>query len=301
MKNPFAALGMAVLSFLLSAAVAPPLEARETVDTHRFTVETMGSGPDVIMIPGLNSTREVWRPTAETLAAAGHRVHIIELAGFGSPAGANAQDPILDPLVDELASYVKAQDIDSPAVIGHSLGGFAAVQLALRHPDAVGQIIVVDSLPFFSVLFNPAATAESAAPQAAQIRAMTLAMGRQAEPADCDQVSPAFARMSNTREGRCKVAHWAAAADPAVSAQLVFELMTTDLRQAIGALPVPATVLYARDPAMGPAEAVDALWQVNYAAAPGAKLVPIDGSLHFTMLDNFAATLAAIEVALETD
>src|SRR3546814_5448196 len=67
--------------------------------------------------------------------------------------------------------------------------------------------------------------------------------------------------MSNTREGRCRIAHWAAQADPVVSAQLAFELMTTDLRQAIGALTVPATVLYARDPAMGSAEEIDALWQ----------------------------------------
>src|SRR3546814_20565893 len=42
MKNPIAVLGMALLSFLLSATGAPPLEARETIDTHRFTVETMG-------------------------------------------------------------------------------------------------------------------------------------------------------------------------------------------------------------------------------------------------------------------
>ena len=58
MRNPIAALGIALLSFLLSATGAPSLEARETIDTHRFTVETMVSGPDVIMIPGLNSTRD---------------------------------------------------------------------------------------------------------------------------------------------------------------------------------------------------------------------------------------------------
>lgn len=297
MKNPIVAFGAALLLFVISAAFAPPPMAREAAETHRFNVETMGSGPDVVLIPGLNSTRVVWRPTAEALAA-GHTVHLVQLAGFGSPADANADGPILDPVIDELAAYLTTRGIESPAIIGHSLGGFAAMRLALRYPDTVGQIIVVDSLPFFSVLFDPAATAESAGPQAAQIKAVTLAMGRQAEPADCDQVSPVFARMSNTREGRCLIAHWAAEADPAVSAQLVFELMTTDLRQAIGALAVPTTVLYARDPAMGPTGTIDALWQANYAAAADAVLVPIDGSLHFTMLDNFDATLAAIERAL---
>lgn len=300
MKNPIVAFGAALALLVLTAANAPSLEAREAAETSRFDVETMGSGPDVVLIPGLNSTREVWRPTAEALADE-HTVHLVQLAGFGSPAGANADGAILDPLVDELAAYLNARGIESPAIVGHSLGGFTAMRLALRHPDAVGRIVVVDSLPFFSVLFDPSATAESAGPQAAQIKAMTLALGRQAEPADCDQVSPVFARMSNTREGRCKVAHWAAQADPAVSAQLVFELMTTDLRQDIGSLAVPATVLYARDPAMGSPEVIDALWHANYAAAADAVLVPIDGSLHFTMLDNFDATTAAIGHALEAD
>jgi len=300
MKNPIVAFGAALALFVLSAANAPSSKANEAGETQRFDVETMGNGPDVVLIPGLNSTREVWRPTAEALAA-GHTVHMVQLAGFGSPAGANADGAILDPLVDELAAYLQAKSIASPAIVGHSLGGFTAMRLALRHPDAVGRIVVVDSLPFFSVLFDPSATAESAGPQAAQIKAMTLALGRQAEPADCDKVSPVFARMSKTREGRCKVAHWAAQADPVVSAQLVFELMTTDLRHEIGALAVPATVLYARDPAMGPAEGIDALWRSNYAAAADTVLIPIDGSLHFTMLDNFDATLAEIGHALEAD
>lgn len=300
MKNPIVAFGAAIFLFVASAATAPSLVAREVVETQRFDVETIGSGPDVVLIPGLNSTREVWQPTAEALAS-DHTVHLVQLAGFGSPASVNADGPILDPLVDELASYLKSQGIESPTIVGHSLGGFTALQLALRHPDAVGQVIVVDSLPFFSVMFDPSATAESAAPQAAQIKAMTLALGRQAEPADCDQVSPVFARMSNTREGRCRIAHWASQADPAVSAQLVFELMTSDLRQEVGALAVPVTVLYARDPAMGTAEVIDAFWKSNYAAAVNTVLVPIDGSLHFTMLDNFSATLAAIERTLEAD
>src|SRR3546814_15031587 len=95
--------------------------------------------------------------------------------------------------------------------------------------------------------------------------------------------------MSNTREGRCRIAHWAAQADPVVSAQLAFELMTTDLRQAIGALTVPATVLSARDPAMGSAEEIDALWQSNSAASAQQVLVPIDESRTLTIPQHSTA------------
>src|SRR3546814_6830109 len=82
MKIPLAAFGAALALLALSAAAAPPLLAGEATLTARFDVEIIGNGPDVVLIPGLNSTREVWRPTAEALAS-DHRVHLVQLAGFG--------------------------------------------------------------------------------------------------------------------------------------------------------------------------------------------------------------------------
>ena len=292
------ALCSAILSFSATVPAVPQAVAHETATSERFQVETIGAGSDVILIPGLNTTREVWRPTAEALSV-NHRVHLIQISGFGSAAGPNSEGKILDAVIVELANYIEREQMDAPVIVGHSLGGFTALSLALRHPDTAGRIVIVDSLPFFSILFNPAATAENMEPQAAQFRAAALAMGRQAAPADCDNVSPLFSRMSKSAEGRCQIARWAAEADPAVSAQLTYELMTHDLRGELSRLKVPTTVLYARQSAMGPSQNVDALWASNYAAAPDVTLVPIDDSLHFTMLDNFEATLAAINQATD--
>ena len=97
-------------------ALAIPAHAAEPT---RFSVVTVGRGPDIILIPGLSSPRAVWLATAERLKAT-HRVHLIQLKGFGEPAGANASGPVLQPFVDELGAYIVDRKLKRPAVVGHS-------------------------------------------------------------------------------------------------------------------------------------------------------------------------------------
>src|SRR5574338_208748 len=142
----------------------------------RFTATVEGQGPDVILIPGLGSSRETYAAEAEHLRGA-HRLHLVQINGFaGQAAGANAEGEIIAPLVEELDHYIKAQRLDHPAVIGHSMGGLAGLMLARRHPEDVSGLMVVDALPFFSVLFNPSATVEAVTPQAAAMRDQVIAM-----------------------------------------------------------------------------------------------------------------------------
>ena len=65
----------------------------------------IGSGPDVILIPGLASSREVWRPLATRLAAT-HRVHLVQLAGFAGEPWNHGDGPFVAPEVEELARYI---------------------------------------------------------------------------------------------------------------------------------------------------------------------------------------------------
>ncbi|HWW12828.1 MAG TPA: hypothetical protein VN018_09935, partial [Brevundimonas sp.] len=53
--------------------------------SDRLSVEVVGQGPDLILIPGFGCSREVWRVEAERLKAT-HRVHLVQLAGFAGEA-----------------------------------------------------------------------------------------------------------------------------------------------------------------------------------------------------------------------
>ncbi|MFT3729765.1 MAG: alpha/beta hydrolase [Terricaulis sp.] len=286
---------MAACVLAIVTLVAPPAHA-ENFTPSRFSARVEGHGPDVILIPGLASSRDTYAAEAAKLEVS-HRLHLVQIAGFaGEPAGANAQGEVIAPFVEELDRYIKANHLDHPAVIGHSLGGLAGLMLARRHPEDVSRLMVVDALPFFSVLVDPNATAASVAPQAAAMR------DRIAAQSDADFAAgqgPAIARMVLTPEQRPAVVGWSTASDRSVLARAMYEDMTTDMRGELAQIQTPITVLYAFDASMGfPDAAMDGLWRNAYAAAPHATLTRIDHSYHFIPLDQPEAFDAAVQAFL---
>ncbi len=289
-KTTLAVALMACLLFASSAGAAPAFQPT------RFSVDVRGSGPDVLLIPGLASSREVWTDTARRFGA-GRRLHLIQVAGFGGlPAGPNAEGPLLQPLVEELHRYLADRGLSHVAVIGHSMGGLIGLMLAKAHPEDVGRLMVVDALPFYALVFSPAATAASVEPIAAQLRDNTLAM----TPEAFAQVeAQTVARLSRSPDGQKAALAWALASDRRVLARASYEDITTDVRGDLSAIRAPVTVLYAWDPAMGPAEAVDGLYAGAYAALPDKTLARIDASFHFIPLDQPAAFAAKVQAFLD--
>tara|TARA_Y100000815_G_scaffold257491_1_gene266109 strand:- start:747 stop:1661 length:915 start_codon:yes stop_codon:yes gene_type:complete len=293
----FAAAALAALASPLAAAdQAEPASSTDIASEQRFTVEVVGEGDrDAILIPGLLSPRSVWDGQIETLTKAGYRVHLVQVNGFGgTDAGANAQGPVLPLLVDGLASYIEDNGLSDVHVVGHSMGGFTALNLALDHPDLVDEIMIVDSLPFFSVLMGMDST-NAAKPRAEQMRSMMVAQAAMDRPApDCEHPSMQAQGMAKTPAAQCKVDQYSAQADLKVGGQLMYEIMTTDLRPRLSALQVPVTMLYPVDPPVVTAEMAQGIYPVQYAAAPDVTFVPVEGSRHFIMLDQPDAMNAAL-------
>jgi pimeloyl-ACP methyl ester carboxylesterase len=278
----------AILTLLFGAA-----HAHAAPSLPRFSAVVDGKGPDVILIPGLASSAAVWNATAERLKRS-HRVHRIQVAGFaGSPAAGNGEGLVVAPLADALAAYILENKLGRPAVIGHSLGGEAALMLAARHPGSVGRVMVVDALPFYSLLFNPAATPETVRPQADALRDLVLSQS----DAQAAAAAPAvLARMIKTDAARPAAIAWSNASDRSVVARAMHELVTTDLRGELARIAAPLTVVYAYDPLYGvPAERIDGIFRSAYQNAGAAKLERVDGSFHFVMLDQPEAFAAAVD------
>jgi pimeloyl-ACP methyl ester carboxylesterase len=282
-----------------SADQAQTYERREPVPEAtlftpmRFSVEITGQGPDVILIPGLTSSRDVWDATVAQLSAT-HRVHAVQLAGFaGEPVGEAAADgPIVAPFVEELNRYIEHNHITRPAVIGHSLGGVSALLLARDHPANVDRVMVVDALPFFSLLIDPNATAASIAPQAAAARDQMLAMSDEQFAAS---QTATMTRLVRTEALRPTAIGWSLASDRSAVARGMYDVMTTDLRSDLAAIQTPVTIVYASDPAIAPEEAITGFYSALYAALPNHRLVKVDQTYHYVPLDNPAAFAAAVE------
>ncbi|OGN43105.1 MAG: alpha/beta hydrolase [Caulobacterales bacterium RIFCSPHIGHO2_01_FULL_70_19] len=251
--------------------------------SDRLSVEVVGAGPDVILIPGFASSREVWRAEAERLKGS-HRVHLVQLSGFAGEPWGHGDGPFLEPMLAELARYVREAGLERPAVVGHSMGGLTGLMLAQRHPELVGRVMSVDSLPFFSALYGPTATAETARPfaeqAAAAIRAMDDAVFRSG------QVRTAIT-MSRDEATRAAMVEWSAASDRQAMAAAMREVMTTDLRPGLATMSTPVWAIYASDADGGaPAGMADSLWAREYAGLAGARLIRVDDSRHFIMADQ---------------
>lgn len=271
-----------------------PLPA-QTVAPTRFTVVDAGTigKPDVILIPGLNSSRNVWDAEAKLLGP-NYRLHLVQVNGFaGAPAGANANGPMLPGIVDELHAYLSGSGMH-PFVVGHSLGGTLALMLAEQHPSDVRKLVLVDSLPFYSKIFGADATVEN-------IRPKVDAIGKQFH-AMTDAQWSAMGQMIGMQmvtdpEGQKLVSTASAASDRAVGTKAMLEDMLTDLRPGLSSTTVPTLMLYPLD-ATQKADEVDALYHDAYKPMPHVTLKRIDNSKHFIMYDQPAQFDSALQAFL---
>lgn len=307
-RIPFAALFILTIGLIAGRAEAAEPCPVGLNEGKRITVLIEGANepgaPDVLLIPGLTSPRAVWDATAERLKSK-HRLHRVQIRGFGDDAGINAEGPVLEPMMQEVADYIDDCITDAgrpaPAVIGHSMGGLTGLMIVARAPQEVGKLMIVDAVPFIGLLFNPAATVESVTPQADQMAAMMRAQYGQPKPtgpvADPGPMSMAGG-MSNTPAGRIAVARWARDADPRVSAQVLRDVMVTDMRSELGAVTAPVTLLYAQDDSAMSPERAKAGFEPQYAGVAKFEAQMVPGSRHFIMLDQPEVFAQAVDAFL---
>jgi pimeloyl-ACP methyl ester carboxylesterase len=278
-----------LLALLLVPLAAAPAEAapktahRPAFASERLSVEVVGSGPDVVLIPGLSSSPDVWRSTVA--AVPGYRYHLVHVAGFaGKGAGANASGAVVQPVAEEIVRYIKEAKLKKPAIVGHSLGGAWAIMVAGRNPGLVSKAMVVDMLPFLGAMFGgPTATPESVRPIAEQMRtgiATTTGEARR------KQIEQTIAGMVRTEAIRPQIVEHSLASDPAASGQAMYDLITSDLRTDVAKIKVPLTVLYVT-PAGAPVTdaQMEQYYAKSYSGAPQAVLKRVPDSYHFIMLD----------------
>jgi pimeloyl-ACP methyl ester carboxylesterase len=277
-------LALMLFAFTTACATAADDAAPATAfASDRIGVEVRGSGPDVVLIPGLSSSPEVWAGTVA--AVPGYRYHLVHVAGFaGRPVGANASGPVVAPVAEEIARYIREAGLEKPALVGHSLGGAWAMMVAARHPQRASKVMVVDMLPFMGAMFGPpGATPDSVRPIAEQIRqGIASSTG---EPRRL-KIEETIATMVHTESLRPGLVRHSLASDAAASGQAMYDLITTDLRPELAAIKVPLTVLWVRPPNAPVTEAqMEGFYKMSYANAPHAVLKRVPDSYHFIMLD----------------
>ena len=164
---------------------------------------------------------------------------------------------------------------------------------ARAHPADVSRLMIVDSLPFYGMLFGPGMTVAMVEPRGKAMRDQIVAgYGKPADAATAERTANFLARKP---ESRTEVKAWMTAADPRVSGEAMYEDLTTDLRPDLAAIKTPITLVYPWNDA-GPTRAqAEPLYKGAYAAAPNMTYVDIGDAAHFVMLDQPEAFAAALK------
>jgi pimeloyl-[acyl-carrier protein] methyl ester esterase len=279
---------------LLAAAAAllfAPFAAQAEEACPPF--EVVGTGPDLVLVPGLGSSPETWKGVKASLAE-DYRLHLVHVAGFAGRPAAGDPDTLLARTTAEIIRHLDCQKVERAAYAGHSMGGFLGMILAADHPERITRVVVVDSLPFFSLIFDPAATPASAAPVAEGTRTGILAQDRQSFAETQRRTAASLVR---NPDWQGMVADWSIASDRPTFAAAVHALMTTDLRPRLSEVTVPVRVIAAANP-YAPRTMVEPLYTRAYAGLAGMTLTIVEDSFHFIMFDQPEAFEKALREGL---
>ncbi len=112
-----------------------------------LAVQICGSGPPLVLLHAFPLDHTMWH---RVLSLANHaRLIIPDQRGFGSSTNGNPEKPpiaSIAQLADDVAKLLDALDIGEPAAIaGVSMGGYVAQHVAVRHPEKVSRLILIDT------------------------------------------------------------------------------------------------------------------------------------------------------------
>lgn len=137
------------------AGIFSPVQKMEAAPTQTVAVRgrrvryrDAGDGTPVVLVHGIGRSLEDWNEQHELLADHGYRVISVDLVGYG---GSEPLDDAhtLKALAQGLEDFLEAVGIKEPAhLVGNSLGGAVAMQLAVQAPERVRSLALAGSAGF---------------------------------------------------------------------------------------------------------------------------------------------------------
>ena len=104
----------------------------------------IGEGPPLLILHGYFGMSDNWKSLGNKFAE-DFQIHLIDQRNHGRSFHANNFD--YDLLVEDLVQYIKYHNLEKVIVLGHSMGGKAAMLFAVKYPTLVAKLIIIDIAP----------------------------------------------------------------------------------------------------------------------------------------------------------
>lgn len=248
--------------------------------------EVRGAGPPLVLMHSFLCSSAMWEPQIEPLARH-FRLINIDMRGHGE-SGAVTEPLTLYDLVDDVIAVLDRQEIDRAVWAGLSIGGMIALRAALRHPERVDRLLLLDT---------------DAGAEKTWVTLKYRGLGWIARRFGLAPVSGQVARQmfgaTTRREQRELVATWGERFEsvdvPSILLVLEALVKRDDLYPSLGRIDAPALVLVgSEDVSLPPARS-----RLLAERLPGAQLVEIERAGHLSSLEQPAAVNRALISFLE--
>jgi proline iminopeptidase len=296
-----------VLAILLFTYAAPPArERRVPVGRASLYTREIGRGPAILVLHGgPDFDHSYFLPELDRLSDA-YRLIYYDQRGRGKSAeGVRPDDVTIDSEMGDLGKVLESYQLRSAALLGHSWGAVLAMDYAIRHPERVSSLILMNPAPassadwaqfrrFYTQKIGPdinalRAAAATSAYKVGDPDAVAAYYRIHFRPALTrpDHVNTIVARLraSMTREGILKAR--------AIEGRLVDETWRRpefDMFPQLAKLRVPTLVIYSEHDFIPPSAA-----EHIAAAVPAARSVRLKDCGHFSYFDCSSAVHAAID------
>ncbi|MFC2186299.1 alpha/beta fold hydrolase [Peijinzhouia sedimentorum] len=239
-------------------------------------IEKVGNGDPILFLPGFTTPGSVWDETIEQLPTEYLSIKV-SYAGFNNlPA---IEMPWYETIKTELIEYIQKENLNKITIIGHSMGGMLAIDLAESIPNKIHKLVLVDALPSMRALMMPGVPAEAIqyeSPYNTQMLAQT------------DEEILTMAKMTSQnmtyKADRIEeLTKWSLEADRKTFIYGYTDLLKLDLRDALKSIKVPSLVLGASFPDR---EIVKKNFDEQYANLSNKEILLAPESKHFIMFDE---------------
>jgi len=105
----------------------------------------VGEGQPLLILHGYFGMGDNWKSHANKFSEDGFQVHLIDQRNHGRSF--HAYDFNYDLLVEDLYNYIEHHQLESVAILGHSMGGKTAMLFAVEYPEYVRKLLIADISP----------------------------------------------------------------------------------------------------------------------------------------------------------
>lgn len=242
-----------------------PSRRRIVIDGTAVSYRVIGVGDPVILVHGLSGSSYWWSRNVGQLAER-YQVYLVDLPGFGEMRHLRASFVVAH-AASWLASWMEAVHLPHAHLVGHSMGGYICMRLAVSRPDLV--------------------------------RSLTLAApaGVPAYPSAYHEIFPLIISVRSTTPSFLPVlAFDALRMGPGMLVRAAKELVREDIRSLMGAITAPTLLIWGKRDILVPPWCGDVLLK----GIPLARLLVLPDAGHVVMYDcpaEFNAALLAFLAA----